>query len=107
MGPLQRGGGVDPGDLGRRGSGRQGLRLQGSTGSIHRGFRLHYNDIDKVFELWFTDETSKTIVAEIRERLLDLTEKGESFAWRHIDFEAFDNIAPLLDWRKLLGLRPP
>ena len=62
---------------------------------------------DKVLELWFDDETSEQIAAEIRRKLLGLTKRGHTFPGRHLALEAFDALAPYLEWRGLLGLTGP
>lgn len=71
---------------------------------IQRGFARSYVYIDKFFELWFFEETSAEIGAEIREAILSLTRKGEPFARRVVDLKAFDVVAPLIDWREFLAL---
>lgn len=60
----------------------------------------------KVLEVWFArDDTSKEIAAEIRKSIVDTSKKGNIFYRRYIDLEAFDSLAPHLDWRNLLGLQ--
>jgi hypothetical protein len=65
-----------------------------------------FNWQGKVLEAWFTrDDTSKEIAAEIRSSIVDTSNKGNIFHRRYIDLEAFDSLAPHLDWRTLLGLQ--
>jgi hypothetical protein len=72
--------------------------------SVRRGFSRRYEWEDKVFELLFIgDETSEEIASEVRRELLALTRGKELFAKRYADLEAFDCLAPLLDWRRLIG----
>ncbi len=58
----------------------------------------------KVIERWFRHEASREIAGAIRADILGLTKKGRLFARRHADLEAFDVIAPYVDWRGLLDL---
>ena len=44
------------------------------------------------------------VAAEIRKDLMVLTKRGDVFAGRHVDLEAFDTLAPYVDWRALVGL---
>jgi hypothetical protein len=69
-----------------------------------RSSRATFEWIGKVIELWFRAETSQQISAAIRSELLGLSRKGRAFAGRYADLEAFDAIAPYLDWRGLLSL---
>ena len=50
-------------------------------------------------ECWFDDETNDAIHAEVRADVDRLPRRDEVFAGRYIDFTAFDNIAPFVDWR--------
>ena len=60
----------------------------------------------KVLEVWFAkDDTSKDIATEFRKSIVDTTNKGNIFYRRYIDLEAFDSLAPHLDWRNLLCLQ--
>ena len=63
--------------------------------------------IGKAFELWFVrDDNSETIAREIRSAILDTVRRGGSFPGRWIDLEAFDTLAPVIDFRRLIGLSP-
>jgi hypothetical protein len=64
----------------------------------------HYEWAGKVMERWFHQETSLQIADEIREQLLGLTKRGAIFARRWLDLEAFDTLAPHVDWRGLLSI---
>jgi hypothetical protein len=74
---------------------------------IVRNFKTgRFNWRGKVLEVWFTrDDTSKEIAGEIRKSIVDTSKKGNIFYLRYIDLEAFDSLAPHLDWRNLLGLK--
>lgn len=73
---------------------------------IMRNFKPErYEWQGKTAELWFTpDQSSSEIAAEVRAELEKLTDKGADFAGRCVDMEAFDAIAPNLDWQRLLQL---
>ena len=71
---------------------------------IRRGFPVTYDWWDKVLEDWFLPtDTSEEIAASIRSEVVALTERGQIFAGRYADLEAFDSVAPFMDWRALLG----
>jgi hypothetical protein len=66
-----------------------------------------YEWAGKVLETWFWDnDASEQIAAAIREDLLQLTRPGDVFAGRYVDVEAFDTLAPHLNWRAVVGLDP-
>ena len=85
----------------------KGYAYQVSQRRIVRNFKPgRFNWRGKVLEAWFTnDDTSKEIAVEIRKRIANTGSKGKIFHRRYIDLEAFDSLAPHLDWRNLLGLR--
>lgn len=73
--------------------------------SIRRGFEQRYEYHDKILECWFhAGQTSEEMAGELRQDLVDLTRRGEMFAGRHIDLDAFDSLAPYVDWPRLIGL---
>ncbi|MGH2557051.1 MAG: hypothetical protein ACRDHO_15250 [Actinomycetota bacterium] len=72
---------------------------------VRRGFSRRYEWEGKVFELLFIgDESPEEIADEVRSELMALTQGKELFAKRYADLEAFDCLAPRLDWRRLIGL---
>lgn len=85
----------------------KGYAYQVPQQRILRNFKPgRYNWRGKVLEAWFTrDDSSTDIAAEIREGIVDTCSMGKVFYRRHIDLEAFDSLAPHLNWRNLLGLQ--
>jgi hypothetical protein len=71
---------------------------------IHRNSRAPYEWIGRAFILQFRDETSEEIGGSVRSELTKLTRSGEVFHRRYIDLDAFDSLAPHLDWRRLIGV---
>jgi hypothetical protein len=71
---------------------------------VNRIFHRSYTWVGKVVEEWFHDESSEQIADTLRQSLLGLRRRGKTFQGRHIDLEAFDSLAPFLDWRGLIGL---
>lgn len=74
---------------------------------IARNFKPgRYSWRGKVLEVWFTrDDSSTDIAAEIRKGIVEAYSMGNVFYRRHIDLEAFDSLAPHLNWYNLLGLQ--
>jgi hypothetical protein len=63
-----------------------------------------FDYIGKLFEVrFFEDEIGQTL----RDRIASLADPGEAFAGWHPDLDAFDAVAPLVDWVGLLGVRVP
>ena len=61
----------------------------------------------KAFELSFTrDDGPETIAREIRSAILDTVKRGGSFPGRWIDLEAFETLAPVIDFHRLFELSP-
>ena len=73
---------------------------------VRRNFCPQYEAIGRVLEtLVLGDETCDEIVRDLREQLVGLTRGREVFQALYIDLEAFDTVAPLLDWPTLCA--PP
>ncbi len=63
--------------------------------------------LGKAFELWFmTDDNSETIARKIRSAILGTVKRGGSFPGRWIDLEAFETLAPVIDFHRLFELSP-
>ena len=63
--------------------------------------------LGKAFELWFMrDDNSETIAREIHSAILGTVKQGGSFRGRWIDLEAFETLAPFIDFHRLLELSP-
>ena len=61
----------------------------------------------KVFELhFFPEDSSKKICREVESELEQLRNE-KPFKGRHIDLEAFREIAPFINWRKLIEIGKP
>jgi hypothetical protein len=76
-----------------------------SVTRIQRHFTRDYRWMPgNLIECWFHDESSVEIAAAVREEIVALTKPGSTFAGRYVDLNAFDAVAPGLDWRRLLGL---
>lgn len=73
---------------------------------VQTNFIPRYEWIQKVVETrhFYRNDSSADVAAEIRKDLMVLTKRGEVFAGRHVDLEAFDTLAPYVDWRALVGL---
>jgi hypothetical protein len=90
--------------------GMGGIKAYGwrvSHGRIVRGFGMTYEYADKLLDLgFFGEETADEIASRVRDTLTKLTGKEGAFAGRTLALEAFDHVAPHMDWRALLGMRP-
>ncbi len=76
------------------------------TRRMSRAFRQRrFQDVGKIAEVWFgRDVTSTQIMAEIRTELIRETRGSGMLGRRFLDLETFDNLAAVLDMRRLLGL---
>lgn len=63
--------------------------------------------LGKAFEIWFTrDDGSEAIAEDIRSAAWATVKRDGLFPHRWIDLEAFETLAPVIDFPTLLGLAP-
>jgi hypothetical protein len=68
----------------------------------HACKKLPFQWKGKAFDVYVLDgDTSLTIYEKVRDEILLLSKSG-TFRKRFIDLTAFDNLAPYIDWRRIL-----
>ena len=79
-------------------------------GYVWKTRRVGKRTVDKTYvywgklnEVWLTYESNAGIAREVGEMLNEIS-RQKKFKGRHMDREAFDAIAPHLDWRGLMDL---
>ena len=65
----------------------------------------NFVDYGKAFELelMFEEVSSSDIYEQIETEIADLS-KQAPYKGRYLDLEAFHNIGPFVDWRRIIGL---
>jgi len=70
--------------------------------SIRKWFKKNFEYWGKFFEVWYHEESNDEFVEIIK---YFLKESVKSYFWRkrYVDFEAFDRVARVIDWKKLVN----